>query len=461
MSRFASGCFWLLALGLGACPAARAQAVASGPGPSEAMPLDSRALAQALRAAERADPQELVRARRDAARAAYAEALDKGRSPGWPSPDLLTALSLRLLAAELAAAGSRPERLAALQGQCVRVRHLEDAITERYQGGTARLFALTYLPVHSERLLAELALAASLKGDAGALPGAPEADPGGSNPLTRGPTARDQFAAAHATPRALAPSAADALLRATEARLEAVAGRKAFRLADYLTTALRRVEMARVLGDGPADLLPVLEGYWAVTWDVERMSEEYRAAAIGPVSMTDDLEVHDRRLEAEAWIAEARSRPGRPLPLKGGLQEPFGAFIVEDPLDTRDFARAKFEGTRLDSRQLARQRQAVLLEGYAIGAAAIRDGRSIAATPTIDMLRRLAAVELSLVPSRAERIAALERYWARARELEELTKERAPLGLMAYTIADYWEARGERLRAQAWLVEGRREKGEK
>jgi hypothetical protein len=71
------------------------------------------------------------------------------------------------------------------------------------------------------------------------------------------------------------------------------------------------------------------------------------------------------------------------------------------------------------------------------------------------MLRRLAAVELSLAPGRAERMAVLEGYWARARELEAIIKERLLAGVPTYTFVDYWEARGERLLAEAGLAEAR------
>jgi hypothetical protein len=137
--------------------------------------------------------------------------------------------------------------------------------------------------------------------------------------------------------------------------------------------------------------------------------------------------------------------------LKGGLQDLFaGGF---DPLD-KAAARAKFEAVRAAPRRLAEERREAFLTEYRI-----REQRVRAGTDTPDASRRVSRslldAELALAGGRGDRLATLERYWARADELEALTRERVEAGVKNFTPADLYAARFDRLQAELWLAQAR------
>jgi len=437
----------LLALVLGAYPAGHAQAFPDDS--TDDNPVDAKATAQRLRDLRRTEPRELARASHDAARAAYEVRLHRIRS-GTDTPDTVVDLFPRLLAADLDLADGRAGRLAALEKYWVRLREIEGLTRERVEAGVKNFTSAHYWAARCERLLAELRLVREL-GAGKPLPGAILGGLSDVDPLDAGAAARDAFAATRAAELALARAARDAPVNEYRVRIRRIgAGTDSPDL--LLSASIRHVRAARASGDNPAELLGVLEAHWHTAWDIELLTRERVEAGVKNFTPAVYSEAQDGRLEAEAWIVEGRRQPGKLLPLQGGLQDPFGE--TDDPLETRDVARAKFDAARADLGHPALRRRQVILAGYAVREQRVRGGTDLPERALYSE-RKLAAVELTLATDRAERFAALERHWARACTIEDLVRERVEAGVKLFTPADFLEARYERLRAELRLAEAR------
>jgi hypothetical protein len=433
-----------LPLALTTCPAVRAQ-------PPEPDPLGTKAKAQALRAAERGDPKELLQAQREAARVSYEERAEAMRAGRAVAVDRPIAQSGEVLAAELRVANGAAERLAPLARHVARLGDIE-AMTEQHlwlYPRWSRAWA-DYQEARADHLLAGLRLLEAL-GEAGhSSPRAPGAAVG-RDPVDSKAAARDEFELTRGAPRALGGTALDATLSEVETRRGDLEAGYAVPLDVLFHASRRQVDLRRALGDRPADLLLALEAHWALALSIETITRLRTEAGIGMWSVA---EAQDWRLEAESWLAEAGAGS---RPRVGGVQHPLAD--RGDPLDTRGLARAEAAAGRADLRQLARERREVLLEWYASQLAELRRGRPVLVDVTLELLRRLAAVELVLASDRAERLAALERQWARACEFEDALRYFAEhTTLCIYFGPDLLEARAEHLRAEVWLIEARREK---
>jgi hypothetical protein len=405
-----------------------------------------------LREGQQGQPRALGQALRDAARTACSIRSQAVRA-GWDTPDEVLDDLARLRDADLALATSRAERLVARVRYWAGVRDVEGLIRERVEAGIKQFTLADYWAARGERLLAESRLAQDRGGAELPRPGTVTGTFDDPDPLAAGPAARAEFEALRSTPGALAESARDAALREYEARTRP-------RMTDSPTmpvvVSFRRIAAERTAGRDPAEALAALEGLWLLTWEDEQLIRNQVEAGIKFFTLADYYDARDTRLEADVAIAEARRRPDKPHPLKGGLQDPLAA--KRDPLDARDVARARFEATRAGVEELNRQRRDTLLSAYALRVRRYNEGYGADEISAVS--RRLLDAELALAGGRAERLAALERQQARAAEIERLIRQRFEAGIRQFSRGPFdhvvfWEARHERLRAELPLAEAR------
>jgi hypothetical protein len=429
----------LLALALAiAGPAA----VRGQEGISDENPLDG-AKARGLRR-----PEARVEDLRDAARTASALRVQRVMA-GSDTPDMTVADLARLLAADLAAAKTPADRIAARERYWAGCRLVELLILERVMANIKQFTAADYYAARTERLLAAASLAEEVGQSGRPAPGAVHSARDDSDPLdSRAP--RDEFEATRAEPRRLARAARDNCDNELAVRSQRI--RAGTDTPDVIQPiGGRRLAATRAAGANPAEYLAAIEAVWSLNRDVERLTQERVEAGIKQFTTADYYEARDHRLEASVLMAEARGGAGKPLPLQGGLQHPFYA---DDPLSTRQVARAKAAETRADVGQLNRRRREAILAEYVRRIQRVRAGSD---TPDVisQASRRLLEVELALAGGKAERLAALERYWTRAAELEALTRERVESGIRGFTSADLLETTYDRLRAELRLAEAR------
>jgi hypothetical protein len=448
----------VLTLALVACPEARAQQLSDGPpslaefgdDPSGHDPLSARERARRLRQAQQADPGESKRALRDAARSEYAVRMIRIQG-GTDTPDVVLDLLPRLLAADLGLAGNRAERVAARQGYRRAMQEIEDLTRRRIENGIQAFTPADYWALRCARLLAELWLIEELGGPGKPLPGAPNRALGDQDPFEAKAAAQDEFEATRALPRLLAEAARDAPLREYQARIPRLFG--GGESPDYLLPiAQRRVAAEGTRGENTVEYRAALEGLWQVTWHLEHFTQQCIEARFKTFSPADYYATHDLRLEVEVWIAAARRNAGKPLPLRGGLQDPF--VMPDAPLDAKDVARTKAEAAQVDVRQLLEKRREALLAEHEARLRRIRAG---ADTPDVlnTASARLLTVELALANGRAERLAARERFWARTALTEDLMLARVMAGVKGFTPANCYAARYMRILAELELAEAR------
>jgi hypothetical protein len=446
---------------LGICPAGRAQ-------PPDADPLRTKAKARALREVQRADPKELTRALLDTRRAVYAKTATGVEHGGIRDLERAPDVLRDLLTAEVVAAPDPAGRIATLERHCARLGHLEEIIRYPAEAGVGAFLPQDYWEFHGERLLTEMWLVQALAGARAPLPGSLTDTLDNSGPLDSRDAERREFAALRTTPRALGQAAVDAAGQAFRIRERYKIPTGDSIPQDGFADSRWRVEVERALGKQSADLLPALESHWQAAWSRKQLAWE---RAVVPWRSPAYLEAYSDLLEAEAWIAEARSRPGRsPWPLKGSFQDRFGA--VDDPFDVEEhfnssydlltlnkLARAKYQGTVLPPGESARERRDKLAAAYAGAVRQLRRGYAPVSFCE-ELSRQLMTVELALAAGDAERLGARERYWARARDVEEITRRLAAFGVRWFPER-YPEAVCEYLQAELWLVEARGKKGEK
>jgi hypothetical protein len=450
----------LLTLALGASPSAHAQPSPLGPADfpgdewPDAGPFGAKDRARELRQARRTDPAELARALHRTALAEYEERIRRVRA-GTDTPDVVRELLPRLLEAELGLARGPADRLAAMQRHWARAREIERMTQERVEAGVKNFTPADLLLARYHRLTAALRLAQARAAAGRPLPGSgapgPEdADPDGDRSL-----AREEFVAVRTPPPLLARAALEALAGEVADRLQRV--RAGTDTPDVLfDIPLLRVALERTAGQQPGDAVGVLEGLWLAAWCCERLIQERVEAGVKNFTPADYYDARGRRFEAAAALAGARRQSGKLLPLKGGMQDPIAGPIagVADLLPTKELAKDKFEAVRADPRRIAEERREALFTAYRIRQQRIEAGTD---TPdvTFGVSRRLLAAELALAAGRGERRAALERFWARSRDLETLTAERVEAGVKNFTPADLDAARFDRLEAELRLAEAR------
>jgi hypothetical protein len=415
-------------------------------------PLDTKGAARRLRQVQRAEPQALTRDVHDAARSAFEVRMMRVLA-AVETPDVLLGEIRRMLPAELDLARDPAERLAAWERYWAATREIEVATRERVEAGVRIFTAADYYSARGERLLAEADLLEAYREAGRRLSGGlsgPLVDP---DPLASGPAARDGFRMTRVAPRESARAAHDAYVAEYQVRVQRLAGGTD---TPELTLAIlpRRLAAAQASGAGPADLLAIQEGLWQMACSCELLTRRRVEDGVKGFTPADAYDARDVRLAAAVLVAEGRRQGGKVQPLVGALQEVSGA--LDEPLDTKGIARIKSEDTRAEPRQLNEERRRALLAAYNVRIQRILGGTDVPDV-LITVSRRLVEVELARAAGRAERLAALERYWERAAELELLVAERVSAGIKAFGPADYYEARYERLVAELRIARAAKE----
>jgi hypothetical protein len=130
-------------------------------------------------------------------------------------------------------------------------------------------------------------------------------------------------------------------------------------------------------------------------------------------------------------------------------QEKAGDLLGVPPLEARELARAKFEASQATAKDLGRVRLEAAWEELRERMERYREGKD-----TLDIglgaAKRLLDAELAVAATRADRIAAHERYRRHALELEKLSMLKQAVGREA--VADVAQARSRRLTAEMPLV---------
>jgi hypothetical protein len=425
-----------LTLALAAAPAARGQQP-----PGDPHPLDAKEKARALHQSQKGEPEALRRSLRDVALTAYHLRLRQVRN-GTLMPDFAFHDLVRLVAADSALARTPAEHLAALARYWAGWREIDLLTAERVAAGIKQFTSADAWAAHTEHLLAELRLVRELAEAREQLPGVLHLALDDPDPFEDRGVVRAEFGATRVEPRRLARAALDACNNEHATRSKRIqAGTDTPDV--FLPMGDRRLAAARAAGANPAEYLAAVEAVWMLNRDLERLTLERVEAGIKQFTPADYYETRDHRLEASVLMAEARGGAGKPLPLQGGLQDPV-APLLDAPLDTKDAARAKFEATRADVRQLTLERRAAILAANQF-------------RPELwnEISKRLLDVEQALARGKADHVEALERHLARVAEIEALTRERIETGIKQFTPADFWEARYDRILAELWLAEAR------
>jgi hypothetical protein len=437
--------FAVLILALVASPAARGQQASTGDDPFD------KARARALREGRQGQREALGQALRNAARTAYSMRLPHVRQ-GTETPDVLLYDMARLVAADYALAMTPAERVAALGQYCSVLREAERLTLDRVLAGIKQFSSADYWAARSERLLAELRLVKELGGVSKPLPGSLHASLNDPDPLESWEP-RAGFVASRAGPRQLAQAARDSCANEYAVRIGRIRG--GTETPDVLLlVGFRSLAAVQAVSDDPAEYLAAVEAAWLLCRDVEDLTQKRVEAGARMFSPADYFDARDRCLETGVLLVEARRGAATPRPLQGGLQHPFAA-VHDDPLDTKDVARAKSEATRAGAEGLNGQRRETLLTASRVRVERVRAGTDSAEMTSADS-RRLLDAELALAgENKAVRLAALERNLARAAEIEALVQERVELGVKTFTPADVWEARYDRILAELSIAEAR------
>ena len=435
----------VLTLALIACSAARGQRV-----PGDEDPLD-KARARAVHEGHPDRTQALGQALRGTAQDVCIFRLQRLRAGGMDYADLALEDLGKLLTADLVLANTPAERRAAWERHWTGCHEVERLILERVAPGIKQFTLADYWAARTERLLAAASLAEEIdragKLGPGSLPSAVnDAD------LLDSRMPRVEIEAVRAGARQVARAARDACENEY-----AVRSQRLMAGADtpnhLLPYRARHLAAARAAGENPPEYLAAVETLWLRSWDIEQLTRERVESGIKAFSSADVYEARDRRLETSVLLAEARRGAGKPLPLQGSLQA--SLFVGEpDPLNTKAVARAKAEATRADIADLNRQRREAILTEYAARIQRVRDGTD---TPDVTSAasRRLCDVELALASGKAGRLAALERKWAQAAEIERFARKRMEAGIRQFTWADVLDAQYDRILAELRLAEAR------
>jgi hypothetical protein len=283
------------------------------PGPDEEI-VPEKELARAKFEAVHAEPRDLARQMRKAARQGYrAAARDsmEGRDTVRGPLDLVLEWLQRLAEAEAAVSDDPADRVAVLESCWAQAWEIEQIDEARH--AAARIPVADYLDSRYARLDAEArwlqarraaGAKARAAGGRSDVPRLPEDDDRKAGPGLRD-FARARHAAEQADPRDLARQMLAVAREAYRSRWhEFLAGRDSL---DAVAAEARRVLDAELaVGEKPADRAAAWERYWTWAKVVETVNEaRYQA---GRVPVRDLMEARTLRLDAEVHWAEAREK---------------------------------------------------------------------------------------------------------------------------------------------------------
>jgi len=404
--------------------------------------LEAKELARAKFDADRAKPRALALARLDAAQVDLRVREEQFRA-GKVTLDFLLEASRRVFVARQALGEKMQAGAEALEYWmlCYNVERITAS-----QVAAGRVSVLEIALARHARAEAERELHQQV-GPTAKLPTAfvlPRADdPSGLVEFVRD-LAKARFAAAHSTPEGL-------LREQLEAAEDYYAGfvnqfytgklsRKVPCL--HLFDMTSRIKDARLaLRGAEADRLAVLEWFWLQQRIAEQIDEvQFAAGRIGPCELTAaryarqsaELELLDRRLQ------DPNAKNQATLFVPGGP--------IRADISAKELAKRKREGVLADVRQLALARLASArilcychaFEDYYRSFLLLRDA------------------ELSVATTPAERIAALERHWMVAWQVEDLMRHQFETARVS--IFELSKARYHRFGAEIQLAEARGEK---
>jgi hypothetical protein len=206
---------------------------------------------------------------------------------------------------------------------------------------------------------------------------------------------------------------------------------------DILLSASRRLlESDREVSWSDSERIAALERYWQRSLFVERINRG--VAEAGRLPWKEYLITTFHRLGTEMELQRLWSR-------QNGFRSSVGGGPPSEELPAKDCARAKFEATRADPKDMAQAR----IEAIAYSVTA-RYKQFMAGQGTLDILlaesRRWLEAELAQSSKPADRLAALERHWELAREVEDVN--RARFDAYRIPVQDYLESRYARLDAE-------------
>jgi hypothetical protein len=457
--------------------------------------------------AAHADPRELARMRVEAARVVYA-ARQREFLAGRGTLEFLSQASLNLLESERAVAGSEAEQIIALEKHWALVRMCEDLNRWRYAAN--RIPIQDYMRSKYERLRAEIWLieATARSGKRSNTEGT-HADWVAANPLDSRLKATAQNAemipdlvvaelpstaelatlgqqlltkVAGGAPhdfnvKQLAQARFDAngatLEELTRAKVKAAQVVEGAREREFLSgrgdqdflfaASLALLDSERVAADNAIDQQAALERYCAranLFYDVNRERFE-----VGRLSIRDVADARYKHLESQIWLAEGSAKSGK-VAVGGVLCAPqvhrrpteppeFADWThpMADPLESREFARAKFEAMSTDARTLAQEKF------YAANASlGYRFMEFLAGRGTLDFLvdtsRRLMESELALRDDKASHVAAIERHWLQCKLAEDINWERYVARRIL--IQDCAGSLHDRLKVELRLIEAKK-----
>jgi hypothetical protein len=266
------------------------------------------------------------------------------------------------------------------------------------------------------------------------------------DPLRSKELAKAKLEAATVSTRELQLAKLDAARLEYEAReRESISGRGTLDI--LLGASLRLLESEGSVWDSSAEQLTALHRYW----ERSKMLEERMKALLeaGRIPTKEYYEVKYRRLMGEIWIAEAKARGIQPA--LQGWRNP----LALRPLDARQLAQAKVSSSRSSVKEINEAKLEAAQFVYFSRSREFLAGRS-----TLDILLgcslRLLEAEQALAKTETERIAALERHWARCRLIERVNLARYRADRIA--IQDYLQSRYFLLEAELWLTQLKRKK---
>jgi hypothetical protein len=429
-------------------------ALLSGAAQAQPLPADApgdralaaKELAKACREAARTKAAELARERIAAARKALRER-HKEFGAGRGGLNVLFEAGRVWLDAERAAGLSRAARAAVLDYSWRMLWELERLLREGHEAG--RVKTADYLETRARRLEAEMRLAR-----AGGAKGREAMDPAfdlfPETARTADPLSARELAkagdAARRTPlpevtRQWAATAREAVEARPQEPLPGVDTLKG-PLDTLLEAVAPWAEAEQAARDSPAARAAALETLWRAAWAADHLTRAGYDA--GRVNAAEYLGTTARRLEVEMRLTRSRGARGREAPRLD--------LFPEDPLDTKELAKARDTARRAALADLARERAAA-----SWGALHERHLEFLAGRGRLEILLELAAswaeAEQAARDSPAARVDALDRLWRMAWQWERLARSGHDAGRVH--SADCLTCKGFRLEVQGRLARAR------